>query len=166
MKKFFLVLSVIGLVSCGLVSCGDDDDENSSNGQEQKDNDQKQDSVAKGEVKYVGTLDVAVSDSSSFSNPAAECVVVCDSSLSLILLDAKFAERMPSFDTIRVDGISYAKSEQGDLSFGGENLVPSLKGNPFAQYTISGLSGAMKGDSLIFSGVMGNFPINYKGIKK
>lgn len=164
MKKLFLVLSVIGLVSLGFVSCGDDDDENPSNGKEQKNGeDQKGDTVANGSVKYVGTMNVAISDSSSFSNPASECVVVCDSTLSLILLNAKFAERMPSFDSIRVDGISYSTNESV-LSFSGESLVPSLMGKPFAQYTISGLNGSVKGDSLVFSGVMGNFPIQYAGV--
>ncbi len=159
MKKFFLVLSVIGMVACGFASCGDDEEE--------ENNDSKKQEQTSGEDKvYAGTMNIVMADSSLYTNSSAECVVACDSSMTLILLNAKFAEKMPSFDTIKVEGIAYSKDNQGNVKFEGESLVPTLMGKPFAQYTISGLDGAVKGDSLTFSCVMGQFPVRYDGALK
>lgn len=161
MKKIFYVLSVMGLLSLGFASCEKDDDEKDNNKTENTD--KKDDSS----VSYRGKMVVTLSEESSFQNDTAECVcALSEGTLKISLVDVKFAEMMPALKLIEIDGIPYEKESNGDYTFQGENVVPTYMGNPFTQYTLSTLSGNVKGNVLSFSCVMGNYPVNFSGTRK
>ncbi|MBO7606228.1 MAG: hypothetical protein J6T28_01245 [Paludibacteraceae bacterium] len=162
MKKIFFVLSVMGLLSLGFASCGDDDDEK-DNTNNTENNEKKGDSS----VSYRGAMVVTLSEESTFKNDTAECVcTLSEGALKLSFVDIKFAERMPVLKQIEVEEIPYEMESNGDYTFQGESIVPTYMGNPFSQYTLSTLNGNVKGDALSFTCVMGNYPISFSGTKK
>lgn len=157
MKKKFFVLSVIGMLSLGFAACGDDDDANGKEqNQEVKNNEDPFFSTS-----YLGKMQVGAGES-SFVNDSAVCAYAIGEK-ALVLVNAKLMTGMPTLDTIRVDGVSFTDKTAADVIFSGENIVPTWKGRPFEQYTLTSLQGYVKNDSLIFSCMMGQFPVNYAG---
>ena len=163
MKKRFFILSVIGMLSLGFAACGSDDEEE----QPQKTENNNNNALANA-TSYVGLMNVTMPDAPTYSNPTAECLCALGTDkMTIVLLNAKFAENMPvALDSVKVEGIAYTKDAEGEVSFSGENIVPILKGVPFAKYTLSSLQGSIKGDSLQFKCNMGEFPLSYVGVEK
>lgn len=163
MKKKFLLLAMISMISAAFVSCDKDDveDENNNN---TTTGDLGND-VVYPTIHYMGTMNVINADGSIYTNSAAECGVMKHIDMDLILLNAKMAERMPALDSISVRGIPYT-DEDGKSKFEVASIVPYFKGNAFTQYTITGMKGFVSQDSLVFSAQMGSYPIEYKGLKK
>lgn len=162
MKKRFFILSVIGMLSLGFAACGSDDEED----QPQKTENNTNDVVDA--TSYVGLMNVTMPDAPVYSNTSAECLCALGTdNMSIVLLNAKFAENMPvTLDSVKVEGISYTKDAEGNVSFSGEDIIPTLKGVPFAKYKLSSLQGSIKSDSLLFKCQMGEFPLDYVGVKK
>ncbi len=159
MKKHFFVVVMIGMMFSTLVSCGKEDE------LDHDDLPGKQDEFVDSKLNFMGEMKVVNQDGSIYINSSSECSCEKESMLKIVLLNAKLAERMPSLDSICVADIPYT-SQGDDCSFAAESIVPTFKGNPFAQYTIKDLKGTIKGDSLLFSAQMGVFPIEYKGLRK
>ena len=159
MKKRFFILSVIGMLSLGFAACGSDDEEEGNGkgqNQEVKNNEDPFFSTS-----YFGKMQVGAGES-SFVNDSAVCAYSVEEK-ALVLVNAKLMEGMPTLDTIRVDGVSFTDKTAADVIFSGENIVPTWKERPFEQYTLTSLQGYVRNDSLIFSCMMGQFPVNYAG---
>ncbi|MBR3520319.1 MAG: hypothetical protein IKN77_09405 [Paludibacteraceae bacterium] len=159
MKRRFFILSVIGLLSLGFAACGSDDEEE-GNGNNQNN------VVQNGEdpffsTSYLGKMQVGAGES-SFVNDSAVCAYSVEEK-ALVLVNAKLMTGMPTLDTIRVDGVSFTEKSVADVTFAGENIVPTWKGRPFEQYTLTSLQGYAKNDSLVFSCMMGQFPVEFAG---
>lgn len=158
MKKNFFVLPLIGLLSLGFVACGDE---------EENGNESNTPTNGLGEEKnYIGTFSVTNPDGSIFSNDAFECLCTEGSALDIVLLKAKFSEKMPvALDSVKVLGVAYDK-ENGTVSFAADSIVPYWNNKPFAAYTVKNLSGTVANGSLQFTATMGSYPVSYKGVKK
>lgn len=160
MKKRFFVLPLMGLMTLGFVACGDDKE---GDGNDTPSNELVNSDDAD---KYLGSLVVTNADGSAFANDASECIAVEGASLTLVMLQAKFSERMPlTLDSVKISGIEYTK-ENDVLSFAAESIVPLWNNAPFATYTVKDLKGTIEADSLKFTATMGSYPISYKGLKK
>ncbi len=159
MKKSFFVLSVIGMLSLGFAACGSDDEEE-GNGKEQN-QEVKNNEDPFFSTSYFGKMQVGTGES-SFVNDSAVCAYSVEEK-ALVLVNAKLMTGMPTLDTIRVDGVSFTKKSVADVTFAGENIVPTWKGRPFEQYTLTSLQGYAKNDSLVFSCMMGQFPVEFAG---
>ncbi|GHU71944.1 hypothetical protein FACS189413_14320 [Bacteroidia bacterium] len=151
MKKIFLFL--VALVAVGFVAC----DENGKV--------EVTEEVHNGD--YVGRLEVDQTDGTFYIEPnqSVDLRVLEDHiHVALIFNNVKFADKMPVLESIKVDSVSSAPALNLRL-LAGNNIVPTLAGNPFSDYIVADLVGSADNDSLLLTMKMGEYPLTFKGAK-
>lgn len=83
---------------------------------------------------------------------------------TLRLYKVKFVPAMPALD-INVPQIEY-RTSGSEISFSADGVVPTYGEAeiPAEMYTVTGLSGKIKGSEIEFSLSFGSFPTSYRGI--
>ena len=85
-----------------------------------------------------------------------EAIVVSDSTLDICLYGINFSSRMPVSIDMVIPGATYTRTIDR-ITISGENIAPTMGGNPFDKYMITGLSGYVTADSLVFSNNYGTY---------
>lgn len=85
-----------------------------------------------------------------------EAIVVSDSTLDICLYGINFSSRMPVSIDMVIPGARYTRTID-KITISGENIAPTMGGNPFDKYMITGLSGYVTADSLVFSNNYGTY---------
>jgi hypothetical protein len=85
-----------------------------------------------------------------------EAIVVSDSTLDICLYGINFSSRMPVSIDMVIPGATYTRTID-KITISGENIAPTMGGNPFDKYMITGLSGYVTADSLVFSNNYGTY---------
>lgn len=85
-----------------------------------------------------------------------EAIVVSNSTLDICLYGINFSSRMPVSIDMVIPGATYTRTID-KITISGENIAPTMGGNPFDKYMITGLSGYVTADSLVFSNNYGTY---------
>jgi hypothetical protein len=81
------------------------------------------------------------------------------------MLKVKFAAAMPLTIDMLVPGVGLTPTDTG-YSIAGENIVPTyMKGIPYPDRTITGLTGTATAQTLSFSMLCGTYPLNFTGTR-
>lgn len=88
----------------------------------------------------------------------SEVVIANDTTLDIYLYKIAFASRMAQRTTINmvIPGVHYSRTNQL-LTLSGEDIIPTMGGNPFNQYIVTHLSGTITADSLKFTNSYGSY---------
>ena len=85
-----------------------------------------------------------------------EAIIMTDTTLDLYLYGINFSSKMPvTIDRI-IPSVTYTRTAER-IIISGENIAPTMGGNPFDRYRITGLSGFISADSLVFSNNYGTY---------
>lgn len=119
------------------------------------------------ESNYVGTVTVqfegAPFDNENISvdfTPAEDGL-----SASITIHQIRFVPQMPVTIDVTVPGIDLQRSKEKIL-LSCERVVPLAMGGEFPRYTVTGLSGEISGDTLVFSLNFGDYPTSFKGQRR
>ena len=82
--------------------------------------------------------------------------LVDDATLDLYLYGINFSSRMPITIDMVLPGVSYTREEKR-IVLSGDALVPMMGENPFDRYTVTGLTGYITADSLVFTNAYGTY---------
>ena len=111
----------------------------------------------------------ALGKSTVFTEPVFEqdsvrllAEITSESTLRLSMFAVTFSERMPVSIDMVLDSLNYTRAE-AEVSFRGENIVPTAGGKPYDRYNTTALKGTITPDSLCLSCKLGTFPIAYRG---
>ena len=85
-----------------------------------------------------------------------EAKIVSDSTLDIYLYGINFSSRMPMTIDMVIPAAQYERTTE-HITFFGDSIVPMMGGNPFAKYIITGLSGTISADSLVFTNNYGTY---------
>lgn len=88
----------------------------------------------------------------------SETVIVSDTTLDIYLYKIAFASAMAKRTTINmvIPGVHYTRTSQ-QITLSGENITPTMGGNPFDKYIVNHLSGTITADSLKFANNYGTY---------
>ena len=86
----------------------------------------------------------------------AEAKIVSDSTLDIYLYGINFSSKMPVTIDMVIHGAKYVRTAKR-ITLSGENIIPTMGGNPFDRYRISGLNGTLTADSLVFTNNYGSY---------
>lgn len=85
-----------------------------------------------------------------------EAKLVSDTTLDISLYGINFSSRMPVTIDMVIPDAKYTRT--GDkITINGENIAPTMGGNPFDRYMITGLRGYITADSLVFTNSYGTY---------
>ncbi len=90
--------------------------------------------------------------------PSAEAEGVLD----IEMIRVNFAEAMKTEIDFTIPAVPYTVKD-GVVSFGGEGIIPTVRGNEFPKFTVTGMTGTIKGDKIDFSLNFGTYPTKYTG---
>lgn len=115
---------------------------------------------------FSGTMHVDQTDGTCFTQEGLEVEfeVVDATTLNIKMNQAQFAAAMPLKLDMTIEGVSYILSGEKYM-LTGDNIVPIAMGGPFAQYTITALTGTIDTDSMTLAFMCGKFPVEYNGTK-
>lgn len=116
-------------------------------------------------LTYMGDMVVDQNDGSVYIDKDLKISVTFDvekQTATMILYQAKFAERMPIRLDMTVAGVGY-QANKDEVSFAGHKIVPNAMGGPFEQYVITNLVGVLSTQEMIFSMVCGEYPVSFRG---
>jgi hypothetical protein len=85
-----------------------------------------------------------------------EAKIVTDSTLDICLYGINFSSRMPVTIDMVIPVAKYTRTT-GKITISGENIAPTMGGNPFDRYMITGLNGFITADSLVFTNNYGTY---------
>lgn len=85
-----------------------------------------------------------------------EAKMVTDSTLDLYLYVIRFASKMPVSIDMVIPAAKYTRTANR-ITLSGEDIIPTMGGNPFDRYVITGLKGYVTADSLVFSNNYGTY---------
>lgn len=85
-----------------------------------------------------------------------EAKLVSDSTLDICLYGINFSSKMPVTIDMVIPGAKYTRTT-GKITISGENIAPTMGGNPFERYMITGLNGYISADSLVFTNNYGTY---------
>ena len=92
----------------------------------------------------------------SLDSVRVEAVIVTDSTLDIKLYGINFSSKMPVTIDMVIPGAKYTRTI-GKITITGENIAPTMGGNPFERYMITGLNGYISADSLVFTNNYGTY---------
>jgi hypothetical protein len=115
---------------------------------------------------YTGTVTVAPGTADAFTLEGTEVKFTLSAdktTADIEMLKVKFAAAMPVSLDVLISGVTLTKTADG-YSISGDNIVPTAMGGaPFAQYTITGLTGTVTASSLTLDMMMGTYPMSFEG---
>jgi hypothetical protein len=115
---------------------------------------------------YTGTVTVApgTADAFTLADTEVKFTLSADKTTADVeMLKVKFAAAMPVSLDVLISGVTLTKTADG-YSISGDNIVPTaMGGTPFAQYTITGLTGTVTASSLTLDMMMGTYPMSFEG---
>lgn len=85
-----------------------------------------------------------------------------ETSSTLSIYRVKFVPQMPVTIDLDLPGVSYVTTD-ASYTLSGNNIVPTMGGNPFDKYTATDLEGTASKDALSFSLYFGTYPTRYEG---
>lgn len=85
-----------------------------------------------------------------------ETVIVTDTTLDIKLYGISFSSKMPVRIDMVIPSARYTRTST-QITISGENIIPTMGGNPFDRYVITGLTGTLTADSLNFSNSYGSY---------
>lgn len=85
-----------------------------------------------------------------------------ETSSTLSIYKVKFVPQMPVTIDLDLPGVSYAATD-ASYTLSGNNIVPTMGGNPFDRYTATNIEGTANKDALSFSLYFGEYPTRYEG---
>lgn len=102
------------------------------------------------------------SQSFTLDSVRVEAKLKSDTAIDISLFGVTFSPRMPvkidmvipNADCIRTKGV---------VTFTGEDIEPTMGGNPVSRYVVTGLQGAITPDSLTFTTAFGGITCTYQG---
>lgn len=86
----------------------------------------------------------------------AEAKIVTDTTLDIYLYGISFSSKMPVTIDMVIPAASYTRTANR-ITFSGENIAPTMGGNPVTRYIITGLNGFISADSLSFENNYGSY---------
>ena len=93
-----------------------------------------------------------------------EAKLVSDTTLDIYLYGINFSSKMPVTIDMVIPEAKYTRTTD-KITITGENIAPTMGGNPFERYMITGLSGYISADSLVFTNNYGTYAgCSYAGI--
>ncbi|MCI1784625.1 MAG: calycin-like domain-containing protein [Bacteroidales bacterium] len=75
----------------------------------------------------------------------------------------KFVPQMPVSVDITIPAIEYTTSDDGTITFSGDNIIPTAMGGAYPAYTVTDLTGTIKDGKINMSLKFGSFPTSYSG---
>ncbi|MBQ5524629.1 MAG: hypothetical protein IIT93_03825 [Paludibacteraceae bacterium] len=85
-----------------------------------------------------------------------------ESTATISMYKVKFVPKMPVTIDLDLPGVSYATTD-ASYTLSGNNIVPTMGGNPFDRYTATNIEGTANKDALSFSLYFGEYPTRYEG---
>lgn len=85
-----------------------------------------------------------------------EAKIVSDTTLDIYLYGINFSSKMPVTIDMVIPTALYTRTAD-KITISGENITPTMGGNPFERYMITGLSGFITADSLVFTNSYGTY---------
>lgn len=85
-----------------------------------------------------------------------EAVIITDSTLDINLYGVTFSSKMPVTIDMVIPGVKYTRTVE-KITLSGENIIPTMGGNPVARYVINNLAGTITKDSLAFTNSYGSY---------
>lgn len=147
MKKFFILLSLISLVSCHIIT--------------------PEEPVKETEEAFnaYGVMTV-LSSGFTREDVHVKAVLKENNKLDLYMFDIKFASAMPVTIDMLISNVDYVKKNNIYI-LKGDSIIPTAGGKPYEKYIIRNLDGQITADSINVSNLYGTTPSTYKGaIKK
>ena len=92
----------------------------------------------------------------SLDNVRVEAVIVTDTTLDINLYGINFSSKMPVTIDMVIPGAKYTRTAE-KITLYGENIIPTMGGNPFNRYVINALAGSITADSLVFTNSYGQY---------
>lgn len=154
MKKVITTLFLFAAVTT-FVACSDDD------------NDSPTVCPVESQAIYSGALTVTGGDypSNYVQDSVSVSVEYNDTTKTATInfYDVRFSSRMPvTLPNMKIAGVAYVNSE-GTISLSGDSIVPTSSDRPFANYTITGLTGTVENSVFNLSMMCGTYPTSYQG---
>lgn len=144
MKKiFFICLATLALVACNQ---NDPDDPGKKT---------KADFAHATFFEALGTNTVP-SESYTKDSVRAEARLKGDTAVDICLYQVSFSSRMPVTIDMVIPDVPCVRTVDR-ITFAGEDINPTMGGNPVSQYVITGLTGFITADSLVFSNNYGSY---------
>lgn len=116
-------------------------------------------------AKYLGTVSVLYQDE-NYDNENITVDFVPDpsgTSVSITLYQIRFVPQMPVTVDVTVPSIPMSAAEDGSVTFACDNVIPLALGGEYPRYTVTGMSGELKDETLSFSLNYGDFPTSFSG---
>ena len=88
-------------------------------------------------------------------NVRVEAVILTDNTLDINLYGITFSSKMRAIDMV-IPGAKYTRTAE-KITLYGENIIPTMGGNPFNLYVINDLSGTITANSLEFTNSYGQY---------
>lgn len=85
-----------------------------------------------------------------------EAKLVTDTTLDIYLYGINFSSKMPVTIDMVIPEAKYVRTKD-KITITGENIAPTMGGNPFNRYMITALNGFITADSLFFSNNYGSY---------
>ena len=124
---FKFLLFIVPILS---ISCSKDDNKNGI--------------IGTGYNEYKGLLEITKDGTLSYMEPNADVIATynaANNSVTLLLKDIKFDDKMPMTLDITLSNIPCTIDEFDDISFNVASIVPTVAGKPYEQFTFTNLKG-------------------------
>lgn len=151
MKKTVFMLAAIAAV---LVSCNEKEAEDAP--------------IRPQEADYIGTVTVTFRETDYDNEDISVNFTPNEKgdSASITIHQIRFVPQMPVTIDITIPSIALSSTDQV-VTLSGDSIVPlALGGSPYPRYTVTGLTGELKGNDLNFSLKFGDYPTSFHGIRQ
>lgn len=115
---------------------------------------------------YVGTVTVLY-QGSPFENENIEVNFTPNedgSSASITIHKIRFVPQMPVTIDVTIPNVNLSVAQDA-IILQCDNVVPLAMGGEYPRYTVTALSGSLKGDELEFSLNFGDYPTSFQGVQ-
>lgn len=152
-KVLFLLIAVIALSAC-------------KKSQEPATKDTKQASenpVFEKEAQYNGSVFVTF-NGQEYETPSIRVKLSKENETeaTLSMYKVKFVPQMPVTIDLDLPGVNY-KTTGNSYTITGNNIIPTMGGNPFEKYIATDIKGTATKETLSFSLNFGQYPTRYEG---
>ena len=89
-------------------------------------------------------------------NVRVEAVILTDNTLDINLYGITFSSKMQRAIDMVIPGAKYTRTAE-KITLYGENIIPTMGGNPFGLYVVNALSGTITVNSLVFTNSYGQY---------
>ena len=83
--------------------------------------------------------------------------------MDIYLYDVSFSSRMPVTISLVIPDVSYIRTEE-QITFAGNDIVPTVRNVPFPDYTVTDLQGTVTPDELALSCYFGGILCTYQSV--